>query len=113
MKYTSQFDNGSKVWCIVDGERFLELTVGRVVIKSTASPGIDDEHTFDNYKPQYDYSEEYMCVETGIGTGAVFTAGKNIFATAEQAQQTLHAMQEEAEQEEAEQEHPHLRMEDC
>jgi hypothetical protein len=31
------------------------------------------------------YKEEYMCVETGVGGGNVYTYGKNIFATEEEA----------------------------
>lgn len=32
------------------------------------------------------YKEEYMCVETGVGGGTVWTYGKNIFATKEEAE---------------------------
>jgi hypothetical protein len=31
------------------------------------------------------YKEEYMCVETGVGSGSVWTYGKNIFATKKEA----------------------------
>jgi hypothetical protein len=32
------------------------------------------------------YKEEYMCVETGVGSGTIWTYGKNIFATKDEAQ---------------------------
>lgn len=32
------------------------------------------------------YKEEYMCVETGVGSGTIWTYGKNIFATEAEAQ---------------------------
>lgn len=40
------------------------------------------------------YKEEYMCVETGVGGGTVWTYGKNIFATEAEAQAGVIAHQQ-------------------
>jgi hypothetical protein len=86
MKLASCFDIGQKVWAIVnDGRAVKELTVGQVQVTYVDSPGREGETMFNNYMPQQDYKEQYMCVETGIGSGSVFTLGKNIFTTEELA----------------------------
>lgn len=82
MKLVSNYDIGQKVWCIVnDGRAVKELTVGQVRMIYTDSPGREGETTFDNYMPQKSYQEQYMCIETGIGSGSVFELGRNIFST--------------------------------
>lgn len=69
------------------------LTVGQVRVCLTDSKGINDGYVecinvaFDNYKPQQSYTEEYMCEETGIGSGTVYTWGKSAFLTETEAQQ--------------------------
>ena len=91
MKLTTQFSIGDKVWCVAGGQRVKELTVGRVGVEITYSEGIEGENLFDNYKPQNNYTETYMCVETGIGSGSVYEAGKNIFHNKEMADQAVRA----------------------
>lgn len=62
-----------------------ELTVGQVRVAVTDSPGRDDEEVFDNFKAQTGRDEEYMCVETGVGSGTVWKAAM-LFATHYEAQ---------------------------
>ena len=85
MKLISCFDISQKVWVIRGGTEVQELTIGQIQVVYTDSPGRENETMFDNYKPQQNYKEEYMCVETGIGSGSVFELGVNIFTTEELA----------------------------
>ena len=62
-----------------------ELTVGMVRAEYKDSPGRDGEDTFDNYKAQKGVVEQYMCVETGIGSGYVFDV-ERLWPTMEEAQ---------------------------
>lgn len=48
------------------------------------------------------YTEEYMCVETGVGSGTIWTYGKNIFATESEAQRGVIAHQQAAYKQRAE-----------
>lgn len=56
------------------------LTVGQIRVTET-SP---------KCRPSYDtdplFKEEYMCVETGVGSGTIWQYGRNIFATKDDAQ---------------------------
>lgn len=61
------------------------MTVGEVRVEVTNSPGIPDEEMFDNYKPQKGQKEQYMCIETGIGSGSLYNVEK-LFPTKEEAQ---------------------------
>jgi hypothetical protein len=87
MKLETAFNCGDKAWAF-NGERAEELTIGQIRIEYTNSDGINDGAVepgcgvrFDNYKAQSGYKEEYMCVETGVGSGRIFTLGKMIFAS--------------------------------
>lgn len=84
MKIETRLNCGDRAW--VFGEHgSVQLTVGQLVAKVTDSPGIEQHGiVFDNYAPQKEYREEYMCVETGIGSGSVYTLGEHIFATKEE-----------------------------
>ena len=62
------------------------LTIGLIRIEYRDSPGYPSEINADNYAPQRGMEERYMCVETGIGTGSVYTPQEHIFATPEAAQ---------------------------
>jgi len=82
-QYISKLSNGDKAFAITftcNRQPMLkELTIGRVTIEDTNSPGIPGEQVFDNYKPQLKYTECYMCIETGIGSGTVYEYGRHIF----------------------------------
>jgi hypothetical protein len=71
------------------------LTVGQIRVIET----LPSSRFFD-----YDvcYKEEYMCIETGVGSGAVWTYGKNIFATEAEAQTGVIAHQQAAYKQRAE-----------
>ena len=62
-----------------------QLTIGQVRVKFTGEwEGISD--TFSNYGPQgEEHKEEYMCRETGIGSGAIHRA-ERLFTTKKEAQ---------------------------
>jgi hypothetical protein len=75
------FQPGDKGWAFVEGVR--QLTIGQVRVEITDSPGLDGETIFDNFKPQTERKESYMCVETGIGSGTLYTLGEHIFASRE------------------------------
>lgn len=71
-------------------------TIGQVRVEVTNSEGVNGGYTrpevdvaFDNYKPQKNWLEQYMCIETGIGSGSVYTLGVHIFATKEEAESAL------------------------
>lgn len=61
---------------------FRRLTIGQIRFEVTDSPGTDS--MFDNYKPQKGRVEQYMAVETGIGSGSVYYV-ESLFDSAEQA----------------------------
>jgi len=102
MNIETAFAPGDKAWCLVDQKPEL-LTVGQVRVKITDSPGVNGgvtmpEHpslVFDNYTAQAGRKEEYMMVETGVGSGLVFELGKTVFATEEEAARALEAKREE------------------
>lgn len=95
MKIETAFNPGGKAFVIrgVWGEEISELTVGRVTVEVTESPGLPDDATIDgmpangfsNYAPQKSYVETIMCVETGVGSGSVYTYGTHAFTTRDAA----------------------------
>lgn len=69
------------------------LTVGRVGVEITESPGCDyhmgeilstDGNGFTNYSPVVKREERYMCIETGIGSGSVYPV-EDLFPTEAEA----------------------------
>lgn len=79
----TKFDLGETVWMIgmfnwpsktymVGGP----MTIGQVRKEVTNSPGVDGEEMFHNYMPQKSDKEQYMCIETGIGSGTLHDADK-------------------------------------
>ena len=81
MKIETKFSNGDIVyglqiesytnkWRVIG-----PMTIGQVRVEITDSPGIDGEEVFSNYMAQKNEAEEYMCVETGIGTGTLHPVG--------------------------------------
>jgi hypothetical protein len=88
MKLETKFDIGDTVYAAYSGRTATPLTIGQVRKSITNSPGREGEEMFDNYKPQTGDVEEYMCVQTGIGTGSVYLL-ERVFATPEEAQYRL------------------------
>ena len=88
MKFNSRFNIGDLVW-VPAGPNYdpVAVTIGQINIKHTHSKGREGEELSDNYKPQEEYKETYMCDETGIGSGSVWELGKNIFASKEECEQ--------------------------
>jgi len=73
----STFDIGECVWVRNNKDRPIPVTVGRVSVEVTDSPGVKGEEDWHNYKPQSGRREQYMCNETGIGSGCVYYAENN------------------------------------
>lgn len=90
MEIKTKFSNGDTVYNVFsfDGTKKVELNgpwkIGQVRVEITDSPGIEGEELFDNYKSQKGYKEQYMCVETGIGSGTLHDA-KDLFSTESEA----------------------------
>ena len=84
---------GDMAW-VLDGDKVERRTVGQVRVILTDSPGINGgrvesalpDVAFDNFKPQHRREEEYMMVETGIGSGRLYTLGKHVFGSREEAE---------------------------
>lgn len=79
MKFESEFNIGDKVWICGNNNLPYRVTVGRIAIQHTDSPGMPFEEMFDNYKAQKSHIEKYMCIETGIGSGTIYELNKSIF----------------------------------
>lgn len=86
MHFQSTFDCGDKAWCLIENCEVRLLTVGRISIEHIDSPGMGDT-MFSNYSPQQGHKEFYMCVETGIGSGNVYTLGEHIFMREDEARE--------------------------
>ena len=99
MQFNSAYNFGDVVFAATGGGAIGPLTIGKIRVEQTDSPGIAGETLFDNYKPQEAYEEGYMCVETGIGSGNVYRP-ENLFSTKEQAElrvTEVHAAKEKEE----------------
>lgn len=85
MKFESTFNIGDVAYTFVNGIKYPQaVTIGQIRIEHTDSKG-DSSYSFgDNYKHQKGYVEQYMCDETGVGSGTVYTLGEHIFATSEE-----------------------------
>lgn len=77
MNITTNLSCGDTAWVFTDNGP-QTVTVGQVRIEYTSSKGIDGS-MFGNYQAQKGFKEQYMCVETGIGSGTVWEFGKSIF----------------------------------
>lgn len=86
MQITTTFSPGDKAW-VFHNDRAQHLTIGKVNIEITDSPGVPGESRFSNYGPQNGRKEQYMCVETGVGSGSLYTLGERIFGTQEECEQ--------------------------
>jgi hypothetical protein len=74
------------------------LTIGLIRCEVRDSPGMETELNASNYQPQKGRQEEYMCVETGIGSGSIHKLGKHIFASEEEAQAECDRLNSESKQ---------------
>ncbi len=88
MNITTKFSNGDTVYEVLSYQTECEIrgpyTVGQVRVQITDSPGIEGEERFDNYKAQKQREEEYMFIETGIGSGTIHKL-EDLFATKAEA----------------------------
>jgi len=93
MKIETKFSCGDKAWVPqqISRGRFIpvEVTVGQVRAEYTDSPGRPGEDLFYNYMTQKEYKEQYMCVETGIGSGSIYTLNEHIFATEDECREAI------------------------
>ena len=93
MNIQTKFCNGDKAWTIQRNGVGVFYpfcgTIGQIRVEITDSPGRDGEEIFDNYKPQKERVEQYMLVETGIGSGSVYTLGSHIFETKAECEEMI------------------------
>ena len=78
-----QYILGKQEWQVVE-----TLTIAEIRIKARAEDpvGIDPGTIFANYGPQKGlYEEEYMCKETGVGSGSVYDVS-TLFPSKDEAQ---------------------------
>lgn len=61
------------------------LTLARVRLEVTASPGLLGEGTFDNFMALSGREELYMAVESGVGSGTLWQA-EDLFASVDEAE---------------------------
>ena len=90
MKIETKFSNGDVVYaakreyhtdsCGVIGP----LTIGQVSVTITDSDGVLGAEVSNNYRKRKSHKEEYMCVETGIGSGTLYN-GEYLFTSKEDA----------------------------
>ena len=89
MKLETRFNCGDKGWTFT-GDHVVQRTIGQIQITFTSSEGIGDRfmeggvivNGGENYAPMPPkLVEKYMCVETGIGSGQVYTLGEHIFTS--------------------------------
>ncbi len=94
--FTTKLKLGGKAFGVCGGlDPIIQpLTVGQLRVTETL-PGT----RFFTEEPCY--KEEYMCVETGVGSGTIWTYGRNIFATYAEAQTGVIAHQQAAYKERA------------
>jgi hypothetical protein len=76
--------------------RVVPLTVGQIRVTETAPKA----RTYDDSDPLF--KEEYMCIETGVGSGRIWQYGKNIFSTEADAQFGVVAHEQRAHKQRAE-----------
>jgi len=93
MKIESALNIGDTCFCTNSRGDIRALTIGLIRIEEKDSPGTGDS-IFDNYKAQKGYKEEYMCVETGIGSGNLYTLGRNLFVSEEEAIKAIKRLKE-------------------
>lgn len=100
MQINTSLSCGDKAWTF-DGERVVQRTVGQVRVEYTHSPGIGDafpeggvlsysggDTEPENYRAmEPKLVEQYMCVETGIGTGSIYTLGESIFLSEQECRE--------------------------
>lgn len=96
MKINTTFNCGDKGW-VYQGDSVHQLTVGQIGVTIVDSNYYGS--TFDNFRPQKKYEERYMYVETGIGSGTVYTLNESIFLTEEDCRNAFAARIKEQEEE--------------
>lgn len=94
--FTTKLALGATAFGVEGGldPQVLRLTVGQVRIYET-----HPKYRF--YDDDGCYKEEYMCVETGVGSGTLWTYGKNIFSNEADAQRGVIKHQQAAHKERA------------
>ena len=79
--FTTKLSLGEKAYVVGSGldPIIMEMTVGQIRVKQTHPKHREsDESTC--------YEEVYMCVESGVGSGSLWTYGVSIFKTHEEAE---------------------------
>ena len=95
--FTTKLKLGGEAFGVIGGldPTIKRLTVGQIRVTETLPSAW-------RFTEDPCYKEEYMCVETGVGSGTIWTYGKNIFATEAEAQIGVIAHQQAAYKQRAE-----------
>lgn len=81
MNIETRFNCGDRAWVLSEfGIR--QLTIGQIRVIVTDTPGLPGKEMYSNYAPSHQKEEQYMCIETGIGSGKTYLLDSQIFATA-------------------------------
>jgi len=93
MTITTKFSCGDTIWVIQLRRIEGPYLVGKVSVGYTAAQdGPDPDSAFDNLKAQKEtYLEKYMCFQTGVGSGYVYSVDL-CFASREEAKEGLLAI---------------------
>ena len=83
MELHTRFKCGDLAW-ICCPVQLITIGLVRVEVIDSKGLGVGDD-VADNFKAQFSYKEEYMALETGIGSGSVYTLGVHIFASETEA----------------------------
>lgn len=89
MIFETALNIGDKGWVYNGTNGVEQLTIGKITIEHTDSTGCGWMSFGDNYKPQKSHAEKYMCEETGISGGSVYTLNEHIFTTEEAAREAF------------------------
>lgn len=87
MKFNSHLNCGDTAWIFYGRycEGPQEAVVGKITFEYTDTVLYEDSET--GYgEPVKELKEKYMCKETGVGSGTVFTYGEHIFKTREECE---------------------------
>lgn len=87
MIFETAFNIGDRGW-VYYGTRsnyVQQATIGKITVEHTETTLYEDDET--GYgEPVLEHKEKYMCKETGVGSGTVFTYGETIFKTKQECE---------------------------
>lgn len=83
--FTTHLSLGQKAF-VVQRHTFVDCRVATMTVGQIRVTETDPRHRGDIQGDEPLFLEQYMCLETGVGSGTLWEYGKNIFATEADAQ---------------------------